>query len=554
MSKIKYGFVVLVLMCAFRTVSNAQSSHELVIQDFTVTGHYLNDDIMGDSTTTGTRKDPDRVYVLKRNGVYMTNAFIRNANWTLNIKAENGTGAKPAVYNSKNAVTSTYASSIVQVRGNLSLKNVALIGWSEFFPSEISLMPAFVLDVEGAGFSVDIDSCIIEGSRQSLIQVNVASHRVKITNTIFGQAGSIQATNIGNGRPIDCRTISVDSLIIQNCTFTDMTDRVVRHYASTGPIDVFTFDHNTVVNALSMHGNIALGFVGKKQTITNNLFVDNFTLGNDSTDVVRLTEFGDAGERGPSGAFRMCFVNSVPNDTTQWVVKNNYYSVTPAVQSWYDTHAAASLGNLIPLTWHINKKIGADSLTAFTKEAITFTKATPNLTAFATWYWKNPPDGPGKQKANTGFSSSVDMYRAQWSFYTDTLKLTYPTTAKAYTGGQAGFPVGDLNWFPSRKATWLTTDVETMTEAIPATFALSQNYPNPFNPTTTLQYSISKSTHVVLEVFNLLGQSVARLVDDVRAPGSYTSTFDASTLSSGVYLYRLKAGDFVQTLKMVLMK
>jgi hypothetical protein len=554
MNKIKYGFFVLVLLWAFRASSSAQTSHDLVIQDFTVTGHYLNDDIMSDSTATGTRKDPDRVYVLKRNGVYLTNAFIRNDNWTLRIRSEYAGGPKPTIYNSKNATTSTYASSIVQVRGNLSLKNIALVGWSEFYPNEISLMPAFILDVEGAGFSVDVDSCILEGSRQSLIQVNVASHRVKVTNTVFAQAGSIQATNIGNGRPIDCRTISVDSLFLQNCSFMDATDRVVRHYASTGPIDVFTFDHNTVVNTLSMHGNIALGFVGRKQTITNNIFVDNFTLGNDSTDTVRLTEFGDSGEKGPSGQFRMCFVSCVPNDTTQWVVKNNFWSVTTGVQAWYDTHAAAALGNLIPLTWHINKKIGSDSLTAFTKEAIVFTKSTPNLTPFATWYWKSPPDGPGRQKANTGFSAGVDMYRPQWTYYVDSLKLSYPTTAKAYTGGQAGFPAGDLNWFPTRKAAWLTTGVEKTTGVVPATFDLSQNYPNPFNPSTTLQYSISKSGHVVLEVYNLLGQSVARLVDEVLTPGSYKTTFDASALSSGVYLYRLKAGDFVQTRKMVLMK
>jgi hypothetical protein len=91
-------------------------------------------------------------------------------------------------------------------------------------------------------------------------------------------------------------------------------------------------------------------------------------------------------------------------------------------------------------------------------------------------------------------------------------------------------------------------------QAVPDNFVLSQNYPNPFNPSTTLQYSISKSSHVVLEVFNVLGQSVARLVDEPLAPGTYKTTFNASNLSSGVYIYRLQAGDYVQTLKMVLMK
>ena len=90
--------------------------------------------------------------------------------------------------------------------------------------------------------------------------------------------------------------------------------------------------------------------------------------------------------------------------------------------------------------------------------------------------------------------------------------------------------------------------------AIPKEFQLAQNYPNPFNPSTTFEYSITKSSHVVLEVFNVLGQSVARVVDGQLNAGSYRVTYDASHLSSGVYLYRLTAGDFVQTKKMVLMK
>jgi hypothetical protein len=90
--------------------------------------------------------------------------------------------------------------------------------------------------------------------------------------------------------------------------------------------------------------------------------------------------------------------------------------------------------------------------------------------------------------------------------------------------------------------------------AVPRAFQLAQNYPNPFNPTTTIQFSIAQKGHVVLEVFNILGQSVARLVDGELSVGLYHVTFDASRLSSGVYLYRLQAGDFVRTQKMVLMK
>ena len=87
-------------------------------------------------------------------------------------------------------------------------------------------------------------------------------------------------------------------------------------------------------------------------------------------------------------------------------------------------------------------------------------------------------------------------------------------------------------------------------------FSLSQNYPNPFNPETTISYSMPKSEHVTLKIYDLLGREVATLVDEFQNPGSFHSTFNTlhSSISSGVYFYRLQAGSFSETKKLVLMK
>ncbi|MHB1687443.1 MAG: T9SS type A sorting domain-containing protein [Ignavibacteriaceae bacterium] len=85
-------------------------------------------------------------------------------------------------------------------------------------------------------------------------------------------------------------------------------------------------------------------------------------------------------------------------------------------------------------------------------------------------------------------------------------------------------------------------------------FNLSQNYPNPFNPTTQIQFSIPKESKVVLKVYNLLGEEVATLVNQQLASGTYTYQFDASKLSSGVYLYRITAGNYSFIKKMTLLK
>ena len=98
-----------------------------------------------------------------------------------------------------------------------------------------------------------------------------------------------------------------------------------------------------------------------------------------------------------------------------------------------------------------------------------------------------------------------------------------------------------------------TTDVNDETP-VSYKWQLSQNYPNPFNPTTRIEYSIVNSSNVTLKVYDILGREVMTLVNKMQSPGSYEVVMDASKLSSGIYVYRLSAGDFNAVRKMVLLK
>lgn len=98
------------------------------------------------------------------------------------------------------------------------------------------------------------------------------------------------------------------------------------------------------------------------------------------------------------------------------------------------------------------------------------------------------------------------------------------------------------------------TSVADQSSSTPHEFALQQNYPNPFNPTTEIRYQIATAGHVILEVYDLLGRVVKTMVNEIQPPGSYQAAFDARGLSSGVYLYRLRAGNFVQGKRMVVLK
>lgn len=90
---------------------------------------------------------------------------------------------------------------------------------------------------------------------------------------------------------------------------------------------------------------------------------------------------------------------------------------------------------------------------------------------------------------------------------------------------------------------------------MPTTFQLYQNYPNPFNPSTTIQYVLDRPNYTTLKVYDLLGREVATLVDEYQTAGLKPPVhFDASRLASGVYLYRLKSGEFSAVKKLVLLK
>ena len=98
-------------------------------------------------------------------------------------------------------------------------------------------------------------------------------------------------------------------------------------------------------------------------------------------------------------------------------------------------------------------------------------------------------------------------------------------------------------------------DVEKDEKAqIPETIVLKQNYPNPFNPTTTIEFGIPESGFVTLAVYNLLGEQVGLLVNENLSAGNYKADWDAGDLPSGIYIYKLIAGGFGQSNKMILMK
>lgn len=138
-----------------------------------------------------------------------------------------------------------------------------------------------------------------------------------------------------------------------------------------------------------------------------------------------------------------------------------------------------------------------------------------------------------------------------------TLGITYQQSLETFIASELrsginndNYPVGG----ESRIINGVLTSIDDFATEMPLNFELAQNYPNPFNPTTTISYTIPQSTQVRLAIFNMLGQKVMTLVDSNQSAGTYSIPFNATNLSTGLYVYRIEAGTYVATKKMMLLK
>ncbi|MBW7888725.1 MAG: T9SS type A sorting domain-containing protein [Bacteroidetes bacterium] len=131
------------------------------------------------------------------------------------------------------------------------------------------------------------------------------------------------------------------------------------------------------------------------------------------------------------------------------------------------------------------------------------------------------------------------------------------TKGNVYVSGYFGYTDGNSS---QNFAAWINDPgiIESVkrlkTSTVPEKFTLEQNYPNPFNPATTIRYSVPSMQKIELKVYDLLGREVQTLVNELQSQGNYEVRFDASTLASGIYIYRLQSGSFVTTKKMMLIK
>ena len=534
----------------------------------------VNDDVIEDASGTQ-RKRADRIYELQQGNIYFFDGQVRNTGYHLRIFGAEGEGEMPLIYATQTASGGDIGDFIKQ-EADITLKNFALSGIIEdpdLNPQGLALLPAGVIRVEAPGARLIMDNVVMSNTTNRFVRAQSALKAMYVTNSVFANSGfnGENGTNLGNGKAFDLRDGSIDSLVIRNTTFTNFTDRIIRHRGSTGPIDVLIFDHNTVMNDFAYHGMFALGEVGKRVVITNNLFIDNFVAGSDTSDTVRQSEFNETGELDASGSEKMAWVQSVPNDVTDWKVQNNVYVVSPELDAFYATYGDGMgddgnpdngtdgdndiIGAGAPLTDHILSRIDNDD-TAFVEADLTVADRPATMINLGTWYRTET----GRTKATESFVTAEDDYdRKTLLYYLDSgdLDASYATSATAYTAAKGSCPAGDLNWFPGEFDR--CDAIAVVNEGGPGTTAgglaeLLPTAPNPTRGAATLSYTLANPSQVELTIVNMLGQTVATVVPArTEAAGTHSVRWSGE-LAAGVYVVRLRTEDAVATRRLTVVR
>ena len=478
-------------------------------------GQFLNRVVNADTTANGDRIREDRVYQLARgeSAIYLYDGNIRNSGYHLRVYGAEGAGPMPQVYAIINQTSGNVPGDWVRQEGDVTFRNFALSGIIEdpiLNPDGLTIIPAGVVRVEQPGFTLRVDNVVWSNTRNRFVRAQSALKALYLTNSVWVNSGynGPNGGNLGVGKAIDLRDGSIDSLVIRNTTFANYTDRIIRHRGSTGPIRNMIFDHNTVINAFSYHGMMALGAVGDRVQITNNLFVDPFVAGGDTSDVVRQSEFDESGEvYGSNGQPEMFWIFTEPNGDPEFVVDNNVYVISPEVEAFYAEfgNGAGNDGNPdngtdgdndildegTKLSDFILDRIDNDAA-AFVEGDFSLVNRPASMVNLGRWYRTET----GRTKATETFDPETDDYdRKTLAYYMEggAFDASYPTSVPAYTAASGGCPVGDLNWFPAR---FDSCDMATANEDAPVasagTVRLFPSAPNPTRAGATFRYELGR--------------------------------------------------------------
>ena len=526
----------------------------------------LNAAIEGDTLADGSRVDPETVYVLNRGERYLVNGRVTHSGYHLRIKASEGDGPIPIIQQGVRE-DGTSDNHSFELNGDFTFTNLWLLNHDDGGSKK-----SRGLLVNEPGVTGTLDGCVYEVGTWLGIRINVDDVTMIIKNSVIRNL--VRTDDPGNGKFIDPRSNDPALLYFENNTFYNMTSEIVRE--SGGFYRDFFFNHNTVYNVAALSRNDARVHKSRVMngTFTNNLFINMAALGDITTDFDffggAVVDPPDVGALFPLDSLNAEDLGFSETDRNVRITNNNFFWD----QELIDFYAAKDTVQLLSILSPLAAMQVEEGLVTYTNNiesdpGLAGPPDVQNAIDYATEWYANfcavdpVPEGCDFSTNPGEWDPFVSIPAAPWPLPED---FSYDTASESYTAGTGGFPLGDLNWFPAKKAEWeaagggqgvLVSNDEF--ETLPNTFTLRGNFPNPFNPTTNILLDLAVPAEVTVQVYDVLGRNVLTIAGQQMEAGARQAiNVDASQLASGIYIYQVQAVtgtlNTVQSGKMILLK
>ena len=463
---------------------------------------YIMGDTIMEGENMGARVDSfNTVYVLERGEgkVYLINSLIQNVDWPLTVVAEEGDGPRPYLY-----LLAEGTDYCFRPKGDLTRKGLHLS-----VIDNLGAVAQRIVRVSADNVTVTVDDCWFDDSHQAAFRLDNADMSLFITNSTFSNIGSPKDPD--NGRWLDLRGNDQDTLIVENCTFYNLTHCIIRN--GGGRIKYARFNNCTFANVgrRGFQLGATAGFTCTNSILYNVGFVSQDT--GSSQAVFELDAIGQA---------------DLDAGLTQEIniSHNLIYLDTTIFENWLnDTLSATLLGDSVAMLF-----INANADAVWYNEKIEFTdgpgdvanmalmldhQLDPDLVVEDSPDWMNPdPPALGYHvdvPFNLGYANSV-----------------------AYGGADDGMQLGDRRWTASNSTRVKETRIESASLSI---------YPVPAHDQLTLRFSTDRDGVVSAEMYSISGQRMALVLNDRYPAGDHEFTWNMDgRFEPGLYLLQLRAG------------
>ncbi len=486
--------------------------------------------IMGDTTATGERNDNNTIYKLENGEVYIiTDRIVNKPEWDLQIEAVdlNDTENKPIISRIPNA-GGTYPD-MMRPEGNVTLRNI----W--FVVGEKGALEQHdwgKIRYMGDNTRVIADHCIFEKDRGGFFQLRGNGIKLYVTNCVLRNGGNRRILQ-GNGRGVDARNTSLDTLVMRNTIVHNIQDRFFRSQGATAPHKYIEIDHCTSFNTVGRHGFIQLGRV-ETAKITNNVFMNPIMLGSSPF-------YTDEQTQPDEDLHKVITLDTLYDNTSLTISNNNVFWTQDVTDYWATNDSVFAPGLLSTL---VMDNLGAAASDAAFQETLTLSSVPGSILQYVKDLYANPAADDmydfiveDEILAGTPFDSG-NLFKFS-TFDPCYSKMTQ--SAKASTGGVAIGAVASCAELTN------VFDVE-----VKEAFGLKV-FPNPTSSDLNLTFELQESSQVDLSIMDMSGRVVSKLFQGQLVGGPHNLTQDIpKQLSKGIYFLSLQTEHGLMTQKIII--